>query len=487
MKDKLALLHPLLFLIIFVIMPYAQYAGLIPLAQTIVPFIVLCVFALFFYLIIKRIVKKADVAVALLTPFLIIFWNYGILYEYISSLTNGTKFKSPVLILATLFILIILVVYIVKVLRVREVTIKKVNKFFCIIAVALIIFNIFSATRQSIATEKIIESSSMTGIPLRNHISPLPDIYFVILDEYAAPSQMKSYLQYDMSPFVEYLRQKGFMVTEMSTQSLSTAEIMEDRLNMEAKNRQEVASTPSSLSSSLLENMNIINTHEKEQIIRTRNSKVIVYFKSIGYQFIQMGSWFAQTRYNQLADQNINCFGFQFKDELSTIIANNSVLRLVLINRYFHSTAVLDAFAVLENMPIIAGKPKFIFTHIICPHTPFVFGANGEKLDLTLGKNKDNKQLYLDQHIFITKKVKEFVDQKLSTSQTAPVIIIQADHGFRVDKIQAHQVFSAIYMPDYKGDPWADALPSYNTFPLILNDLFGTNFDIRELKEKRKS
>ena len=41
-----------------------------------------------------------------------------------------------------------------------------------------------------------------------------------------------------------------------------------------------------------------------------------------------MGSFYAQTRYNQLADQNINCFGFQFKDELSTIIANNGVLRL---------------------------------------------------------------------------------------------------------------------------------------------------------------
>ncbi|MBU0646759.1 hypothetical protein KJ611_04825 [Patescibacteria group bacterium] len=193
------------------IVPYTQYAGLIAPAQVVVPFIVICVLALFSYLIIKRIVKKADVASAVLSPLLIIFCNYGVLYEYISSLTNGIKIKGPVLILATLFILIILAVYIEKVLGAHEVTIKNVNKFFCVIAVALIIFNTFSITMQSIATAKVIEASGMPGITLPKQSGPLPDIYFVILDEYAAPSQMKNDFHYDMSPFVEHLSQKGII------------------------------------------------------------------------------------------------------------------------------------------------------------------------------------------------------------------------------------------------------------------------------------
>ena len=191
-----------------------------------------------------------------------------------------------------------------------------------------------------------------------------------------------------------------------------------------------------------------------------------------------MGSWFTQTRYNQLADQNINCFGFQFTDELSTIIFHNSVLRLILINRYFHRKAVLDAFADLENMPVTDGKPKFIIAHIICPHGPYVFGANGEKLGLKPGKNKDAKQLYIDQHIFISKKIKEFVDKKLSDSQPAPIIIIQGDHGARMDKSNAHQVFSAAYIPDYKGKSWQDSISSVNTFRILFNDIFGTKMEI---------
>ena len=478
MTNKIILWHPLLFSIIFVIRPFTQFAGLIPPAQIAAPFIVICAFALLSYFIIKRIVKKAGLAVAVLSPLLIIFCNFGTLYEYISELTRGTKHKFLVLVLATLVILIVLIVYNWKVLSLRENAINVVNKAFFVIAGALIIFNAFSITTQSIGTAKIIGSLGTLDTSLQKNSGTLPDIYFVILDEYAAASQMKSYFQYDMSPFVEYLTQKGFIVTEINTEPLATAAILDGLLNMEAKKRQDGTLSSGSLSGSLLESTNIVNSQDEEQLIRLRNSKVIVYLKSIGYQFINMGSWFTQTRYNQLADQNINGFGFQFTDELSTIIFNNSVLRLILINRYFHRKAVLDAFANLGNMPVTTGKPKFIIAHIICPHSPYVFGSNGEKLGLKPSENKDAKQLYLEQHVFISTKVKEFVDKKLSASQPAPVIIIQADHGARMDMPHAHQVFNAVYVPNYKGKSWQDSISSVNTFRVLFNDVFGTNLEI---------
>jgi len=470
--DKIFLWHPLLFAILFVIMPFTQYAGLIPSAQIAAPFIVICVFALLLYFIIKSIVKKAGAAVALLSPLLVTLFNYGILYEYISSLTSGTKLKGPFLILATLIILVILTAYIFRVLRAHDETIRNVNKLFFMLVVALILFNTYSISMQSIASAKVIDGSRRPDITLPKKTGPLPDIYFIILDEYAAPSQTKSYFNYDMSPFVAQLKQKGFMVTEMYTDSLSTSAIMENRLNMALINRKDSISMRSSLSESLFENMNLRNTRDENSLIHIRNNKIILYLKSLGYQYVHMGSWFAATRYNQLADENINCYGFQFRDELSTIILNNSVLRLVLINKYFIRTSVLDAFAVLGNMPVIDGKPKFVFAHIICPHTPYVFGPNGERLGVFADRSKNQTQLYLDQHTFITKKVKEFVDHKLSASQASSVFIIQADHGARTDKAGAHQVFSAIYIPNYKGTPYSqDATNSVNTFKFVLNQI----------------
>jgi len=477
--DKLLLWHPLLFLIIFVIMPFTQYAGLIPPAQFVMPFIVVCTFSLFLYFIIKYIVRKEDAAMAVLSPVLIVLFNYGTLYEYISSLTRGTQLKVPVLGLTTIIILFGLIVYFVKVKRAHEFTIKKVNKVFFIIAAALIFLNTFNITLQSFAIAKINRLSETSAIPKLHLTGPLPDIYFVILDEYAAPSQMKSYFQHDMKPFVEYLNKKGFMVTEMHTKHLSTAAIMDSRLNMEDINTRDSALSTYSLSDSLLESINILNSYEEEKMIRIRNNKVIGFLKSIGYRYVHMGSWFAHTQYNRLADENINCFGFQFKDELSAIIASRSILRLVFINRYFHRQAVFDAFAVMENMTVIPAKPKFVFAHIISPHAPYIFRANGEKLGVNPGNGRSEKQLYLDQHIWVTKKVKEFVDKKLSSSQTAPVIIIQADHGARMDRMGARHVFNAVYMPYYKGDPWPDYISSSNTFRLLLKEFWGSNLEFQ--------
>jgi len=478
LTDKLILLHPLLFSIIFVIMPFTQYAGLIPPGQIVLPLIAVCAFSLLLYFLIKLIVKKAGTSVALLSPLLIVFCNYGTLYEYISSYTSGTYLKGIVLAATSIIILFALIFYIIKSLRFSNNRIAKINKVFCIIAGILLIFNAYSITMQAVAYAKINGTLNTKNISIYKQPERLPDIYFIVLDEYAAPSQMKSYFNHDMSPFVNFLNQKGFMTTEMITNSLSTASILEARLNIIPVKRHEGKTSSGSFLDIFLQSMNILNAYEEERMIRLRNNKVVNYLKTIGYQYIHMGSWFAQTRYNQLADKNYNFYGLQFKDELPAIIASNSLLRLFFINKYFVRRSVLDAFDTLENMTVILGKPKFVFAHIICPHTPYVFGPNGEKLSTIKGQSGDSKKLYIDQHIFITKKVKELVERKLSSNQTAPVIIIQADHGARMDKPGAHKVFSAVYIPKHHGKLWPEGTNSVNTFRFIFNELFGTNLEI---------
>lgn len=494
MINKIILFHPFLFSLLFVITPYAQYANLIPARQVFLPLIILCIFALIMFFIIKRIVKKAGVAVAILTPILIVLLGYGILYDTISFYTKPINLNVPALILCTLIIMIILVVYSVKLVRVRENTVKKINEVFSAIACTLIVFSVFSIATQANATANYIGTLDDNDIFVKNHIPYLPDIYFIMLDEYAGPSQMKSDFSYDMTPFVEHLKKRGFMVTEMRTKYLLTEIILPSVLNMkEETNMAGAALSSSSFSSSLYslaENMNLLDSVRVERMINVRNNRVIRFLKKTGYQFINMGSsLFLQTRYNQLADKNINTFGFQLSEELPAIILSKSVIRILFIERYFiyryfYRTAVLGAFSELENLPENTGKPKFVFTHILCPHIPYVFGSNGENVGVkTDGADKGR---YLDQHIFITRKVTELVDQLPLTSKRPPIIIIQADHGSRFRSAglvrnpsdSAHKVFSAVYIPDYKGEPWPDSLPSYNTFPLIFNYLFGTNLDI---------
>ncbi|MBI4231704.1 hypothetical protein HY605_00610 [Candidatus Peregrinibacteria bacterium] len=291
-----------------------------------------------------------------------LFFNYGALYTFFSGVVGNAKLKGLALILITILILFALFIYTSKVMRACDVTVKNINKLFCIIAAVLLLTNTFSIVAQWREILRMSEMQDKTEIPFPRKVVPLPDIYFIILDEYAAPSQMRDYFHSDMSPFVEYLKQKGFMVTELKTRSVATNLLIEARMNMAVAGSTNAAAADSGLSESIMESLNLRDYRSEKQMFNIRNSKVVSSLKSIGYYFVNIGSWFSYTRYNRQADENINTYGFQSSNEVSTIILNSSVLRLLFISRYFHRTAVLDAFAALDEIPVIAGKPKFILT-----------------------------------------------------------------------------------------------------------------------------
>lgn len=479
MKERVCSFHPVLFSLLFVILPYTQYAGLIPPSQAVLPFIAISAFSLFVYLVIKRFVGEGDVTVAVVSPLLAFLCNYGALYEYISSTTNRAGMRSLILSIVSALLLIGLFWYIYKVSRAAAATVRTVNQGLFVVAGSLLLFNSYSIMMQSKQTAKGIRELGATGIHVGKTAATLPDIYHVILDEYASPTQMRDYFRYDMGAFVGFLKRKGFSVSEMQTKSLATVSIIENRLNMAEISGDSLVASRNSLSDSLLENINRLNSRDEKQLFHIRNNRVVNSLKAIGYQFVNIGSWYVHTRYNRLADQELNYYGFQFKSELPAIIASNSVLRLVLINRHFHRVAVLEAFSALRDMPVTPGTPRFVFAHIVCPHVPYVFGANGEKLGLNpQEKRKDGKQLYIDQHAYITKKIIELVEHKLSDTQPAPVLIIQADHGARMDKPGARRVFSAVYVPGSKMRPLGDSVRSINTYRLIFNEIFGSNLEI---------
>jgi hypothetical protein len=479
MIDKIILIHPLLFSFIFVISPYAQYDELIPATQIFRPLIILYAITLISFLLIKLMTKNEGISVAILSPFLMIFCNYGVMYDAMSQYLRGTKLHAVVVVISIIVILIVMILYIIRIIRAHADAIKKVNTGFCIVAVCLFIYNIFISTIDMADPTKIKEANFFSVSSNKNENRTLPDIYFIILDEYAAPSQMKSLFRYDMTPFVKQLKQKGFIITEMKTESLDTAVILDEILNMEEKkNRKNLLSSSNSFSSSL-DSIGLINSAVLQRMVDIRDNKVVRFLKNHGYQFINMGSWYTPTRYNQRADVNRNFWGFQLEEELSTIIVQNSCLRLIFINKThsFHRKAILEAFSALEHSFENSGKPNFIFAHIICPHTPYIFGANGETISESPTDINVKKQLYLAQHIFITKEVNTLVNHIMSNSRPHPLIIIQSDHGFRLDKDSAHKTFSAVFIPSVKTTPWPDNIHSYNTFRIIFNTLFNEKME----------
>lgn len=76
------------------------------------------------------------------------------------------------------------------------------------------------------------------------------------------------------------------------------------------------------------------------------------------------------------------------------------------INIYRERTLyVLDQFAI-DRVPSING-PKFVYVHLILPHSPYVVGPNGE----VINEEKDDFDLeaYRDQLIYTNKRILDIV------------------------------------------------------------------------------
>jgi len=135
----------------------------------------------------------------------------------------------------------------------------------------------------------------------------------------------------------------------------------------------------------------------------------------------------------------------------------------------------------------------------MCPHPPYLFGADGEKVKpiWTLNPWKP-KEMYVNQLIFLNTLVKALVDEILTKSEIPPIIILQADHGtasecgdvrmttLTIESIPpAHacnrermRIFNAYYLPGGGSDLLYERISPVNTFRVIFNFYFDASYEL---------
>lgn len=151
-------------------------------------------------------------------------------------------------------------------------------------------------------------------------------------------------------------------------------------------------------------------------------------------------------------------------------------------------------FEQLGKMPNRAG-PKFVYAHFETPHPPFVFGANGEAraLDHEVYGRYSDRQIrefvvgYRDQIQYINGLVIDALTQIVRDSDVSPVIILQGDHGLRLFKgvtsrnsclIESFAILNALRLPGIEEERLYPAISPVNTFRLIFDSYFGTEFGL---------
>ena len=312
-----------------------------------------------------------------------------------------------------------------------------------------------------------------------------PDIYYIILDEYAGQETLKNYFEYDNGNFISNLETNGFHVLENSKSNyVVTAFAAPSAMEMEYAHKSGKYSDVSSV--------NTIISDSYQQ------NKVMNFLNQNDYKTVYIyGGIVEQIR---ISDENL-CSDKAIND-FHTMLTQTTMFWVVQKLQFINNLNEVRfcAFDELELVGKRNSEPMFVFAHIKLPHDPFTIGANGEtitpkKIDLGIG-SAGNKSGYLNQLEFTNKKIIELIPKIIANSEVPPIIIIQSDHGVRFDitlissnqemlneqdKVvlqRSYDSFSAYYFPDENYDEMYDEMTPVNTFRIIFNKIFDTNLEI---------
>ena len=214
--------------------------------------------------------------------------------------------------------------------------------------------------------------------------------------------------------------------------------------------------------------------------------------KSIGYQYIFFTSWVDITRDSKFADIIYNTLRVS---EFSSVFFRSTALRAFAPNDAYLTT--VHTLSKLKEVPNLSEKPKFVFAHIVSPHPPFIFDREGnEKSNTAYNPRGDqwvDKEGYVDQIVFLNKKVLEIVDILMNRSNKPPVIIVQADHGSETvqgwlkDPTKARfdersYILNAYYLPEGGREIIYNTITPVNTFRIIFNYYFSQAYELLDDK-----
>ena len=310
-----------------------------------------------------------------------------------------------------------------------------------------------------------------------------PDVYYIILDSYAREDFLATVYNYDNSEFIKALKERGFYVAACGQSNYVRTEIsLASSLNMMYIQELDDEFAPESTARRTLWNS-------------LKHSAVRHNFEVMGYETVNFATGFA---WNELEDADHFLTPPPFTSGLTEF--EGLFLRTTLA-RYAQDWGWVDPDAVMgqsfrdrfnnvfDSMDEVANLPgpQFSYIHLISPHPPFVFDAEGNPNyppDFWNEQREypydDYRRGYIDQLTFLNTKVLDAIDTILAESDTPPIIVIQGDHGaWMQPKDRRMWIFNAYYLPEHEDELYATITP-VNTFRLIFNSYFGGNYEMLE-------
>ena len=340
----------------------------------------------------------------------------------------------------------------------------------------------------------------------------LPDIYYFILDGYPRSGSPASF---DNSAFIGELESRGFYVDPQARSNyLKTHWSIMSSLNMTYIHRPIFWNEEVSLKSRLGEHYLYYNTTTDHLLGRV--------LTDLGYKYIHVSSGWVMTATSRSADIVVEftpsgrqmsgyvdvdpITSYPFTLENATNLSNEFTRKFLqtTLMKYLGTASCLDCmnsdtydwshpFRALEwldymsEVAVVDG-PKFVFGHLVKPHSPYSFDRHGnvarlidEDGSMMLSQWSDDHDPTVEnalhgQIIWLNGRLLEVVDAILDGYEEPPIIVIMSDHGQRGDfgpgRYKGHDILAAYLLPGDGDSVIYPTITSVNIFRAILDYYF---------------
>ena len=303
-----------------------------------------------------------------------------------------------------------------------------------------------------------------------------PDVYVIVMDMYGRDDALSAYYDYDNHAFTARLRELGFYVAECARSNYShTVLSLSSQLNIDY----------------IDEILDDVNQESASALLK--NSRVQKAFEDRGYTTIAFETGIDWANLNEADIFHVSQPEEQIilsLEPFELLLAEGTMARPFV--DYYRSQEPDDSPVVytpvamkalrtemvldhLRLLPATEG-PNFVFAHIMVPHPPHVFNIDGSvNLQPDLVADKIGLSTQLD---YLNPQILELVERIIDSSRPEPIVILEGDHGF--GNFQRTSILNALYLPDGGSDVLYPHISLVNTFRVIFNLYFGTEYDLLE-------
>jgi hypothetical protein len=313
--------------------------------------------------------------------------------------------------------------------------------------------------------------------------NPGRDIFYLVFDRYGSDWSIQERFGIDNSEMSRWLESRGFTVlpgaranyraTDFSLASTLQMRYLDDITERYGRNTGD-------------------RTPARELL---KDHPVGRFLQANGYRYVHIPSWYGPTLDSPIADELLR---WDEASEFTQVLNDSTMAPLVLDlieeasgeppHRDRHRNFAEYQFRQVQRAAA-APYPVFVFAHILLPHAPYTYRADGSPMLDEDERSLPEAVLYEEQLAYTNMRIRETVEVLLDRPPAEqPIIIMQADEGpflcFNVDCIDGSPetygirfgIQGAYFLPDLDPEVLPPDHSAVNTFRMLFSEYFGADF-----------